>query len=318
MARYDFQRLNLFSYGEFNMARANIYKEVTSKIVAAMKTGTPPWVRPWSTTVGSGKSRMQPHNMMSDRPYHGINAVLLMMVGSMYPTGAWATYNQIKKAGGQVRKGERSTQVVYYGKIEVEDRNDPDKTKRIMLLRFFSVFNHAQADWEEGKDPLRTKGTKEDSSGDDGGAPDCEATLKATGATIVHGGNVAAYIPSQDRIQMPPRKAFKIRDEYYSTAFHELTHWTGVESRCDRKFGERFADSKYAFEELVAELGSAFLCAEHNIDATLRHAAYLSYWIKCLEDDDQAIFKAAALAQKAANFILPKVVEEEEEEREAA
>lgn len=299
------------------MTRTNIYRDVTNKIVAAMKTGTPPWVRPWSETVGHGRSRMQPHNMMSNRPYHGINAVLLMMVGSTYPTGAWATYNQIKKAGGQVRKGERSTQVVYFGKVEVEDRKDPDKTRRYMLLRFFSVFNHAQADWEEGKDPLRVRGTK-DSSGDDDVAPDCEATIKATGATIVHGGNVAAYYPAADRITMPPRKAFKVRDEYYSTAFHELTHWTGATSRLDRKFKEQLQRSDYAFEELVAELGSAFLCAEHNIDATLRHAAYLSHWIKCLEEDDQAIFKAAALAQKAAHFILPVVEEEEEEEREAA
>lgn len=286
----------------------NIYQEVTAKIIAAMKTGTPPWVRPWSKTAGGGKSRPYPHNLVSNRSYHGINAILLMMIGGQYPTGAWATYNQIKKVGGQVRKGEKATCVVYFDRIEVKDRNDPnpDATKRIPLLRYFSVFNHAQADWPEGSDPLISKRAPKEDDGIDA-ILDCEETIKATGARIDFGGDVACYIPSSDRIMMPPRKAFKNkRDEFYSTMFHELTHWTGHESRCDRKLNEHHARSEYAFEELVAEMGSAFVCARHGVDSTLRHSAsYLSHWIKCLQDDEHAIFKAAAMAQKAADFLMP-------------
>lgn len=293
-----------------------IYAEVTSKIVAQLKQGVAPWVRPWSTSpVHAGqRGRMQPHNVVSNRSYHGINAVLLTMVGMQYPSGAWATYKQIKERGGQVRRGEKATQVVYFGKLEVQDKREnaqPGDTRKIMLLRYFSVFNVAQADWPEGKGPFRAVAS-DDVSGDDG-IPDCEETIAATGANIRHGGDTACYIPSVDAINMPRKKSFVDKGAYYSTAFHELTHWTGHASRCDRKLNNSFGNPEYAFEELVAELGSAFLCAVHGVDGTLRHAEYLGHWLKALQDDDTAIFKAAALAQKAADFIRPEVVAEEEE-----
>jgi antirestriction protein ArdC len=284
-----------------------IYAEVTKKIVAQLEAGVVPWVRPWSQTAG-GKSRWYPHNMISNRDYNGINVVLLAMIGQQYPTGAWATYKQIKDAGGQVRKGEKGTQIVYFGILEVEDKKS-DELKKIRLLRYFTVFNHAQADWE--KDPLEAGARPDDDSGDD--IPEAAATIKATGAMIRHGGNRAFYVPATDVINMPPKKAFDSVEHYFATTFHELTHWTGSKKRLDRDLTGLFGGKSYAFEELVAELGAAFLCATHSINGELRHAEYLGHWIKGLKDDDQAIFKAAALAQKAADFILGVTAEQQQE-----
>lgn len=290
-----------------------IYAEVSAKILAQLESGVAPWVRPWSTSA-NGKSRMQPHNLVSNRNYNGINALILTMLGMKYPTGAWATYPQIKNAGGQVRKGEKGTQVVYFDRIEVKDRTAgaaEDATKRIPLLRYFTVFNHAQADW--AKDPLASKKVDPaDVSGDDE-VPEAAATIAASGAKITHGGDMACYIPATDSIRMPAKKSFVSIDHYYGTAFHELTHWTAASSRLDRNLSGRFGDPSYAFEELVAEMGAAFLCATHRIDGELRHAEYLGHWMKAIKDDDQAIFKAAALAQKAAEFISGMAAKDEEE-----
>lgn len=294
-----------------------IYAEITAKIVAQLEKGVAPWVRPWSSnTAGGKKARWQPHNLISNRDYRGINAVLLMMTGSAYPTGAWATYKQIKAAGGQVRKGEKATQVVYFDMIEVTDRNapkdDPDRKKRIPLLRYFSVFNHAQADWE--KDPLAVAEIDEDDhSGDD--VPAAEATIDATGANISYGGDSACYIPVRDAILIPAKKSFRSTSDMYATVFHELTHWTAHRDRCNRDLTGRFGDAAYAFEELVAEMGAAFLCATHRIDGKLQHAEYIGSWIKKMREDDQAVFRAAALAQKAADFVMGS---EEQEEKLAA
>lgn len=279
-----------------------LYATVTAKVVEQLEKGVLPWARPWSTSKG-GRARMQPHNLASNRDYRGINVVILSITGMNYPTGAWATYKQICAAGGQVRKGEKASSIVYFDKIEVKDRqsSDPDATKRIPLLRSFAVFNVEQADWGD-VDPFKGEAT-----GDDETTPeiaDAAETIKATGAVIKHGGDRAFYMPSTDRVQLPPRKAFNALPRYYATAFHELTHWTSSPQRCDRKLGERFGNPEYAFEELVAEMGAAFLCAEHSIDAQTEHAQYIGHWLKACKDDDQAIFKAAGLAQKAASFVM--------------
>jgi antirestriction protein ArdC len=284
-----------------------IYAEVTTKILEQLEAGVAPWVRPWSTSpkLAGHRGRSYPHNVVSNRNYRGINALLLMMLSASkgYPSGAWATYKQIAARGGQVRRGEKATQIVYFGKIDVQDKRDgasPDDKRTIPLLRYFSVFNIAQADWKNG-DPFRPV-EGEPADGDDA-LPDCEATIRATGAIIKHGGDSAFYMPSADMINLPAKKAFVDKGAYYSTAFHELTHWTGHASRCDRKLSAHFGNPDYAFEELVAELGSAFLCASHGVNGTLRHAEYLGHWIKVLKEDNTAIFKASALAQKAADYI---------------
>lgn len=281
-----------------------LYANVTAQVITQMEKGVLPWVRPWSQSVG-GRARMQPHNLASNRHYHGVNVIILSIMQGMYPTGAWATYKQLCEMGGQVRKGEKATHIVYFDKVEVKDRtsSDPDATKRIPLLRSFAVFNAAQADWGD-VDPFKGdfSAVQDETTSDE--MPDARTTINATGAMIRHGGDSAFYAPGPDRIQMPPRKAFHEATRYYAVMFHELTHWTAHASRCDRKLGDRFGNPAHAFEELVAELGAAFLCAEHGIDAQTEHANYLGHWLRALKDDDQAIFKAAGLAQKAATFIM--------------
>jgi antirestriction protein ArdC len=284
-----------------------IYAEVTKKIVEQLEKGVAPWVRPWSTSSVKGhvRGRMFPHNVQSNRDYRGINVILLVLAAQCkgYAPGAWATYKQIGDRGGQVRKGEKATQVVFFSAIEVEDRKNPDLMKKVPLMRFYSVFNVEQAEWT--KDPFGKHAPVDGEEAEVDALPDCEETIKATGAVIKHGGDMACYIPSIDQIRMPARKSFVDKGAYYSTTFHELTHWTSKEGRCDRDLSAgRFGNPEYAFEELVAELSSAFLCAEHGVDGTLRHAEYLGHWLKALKDDDTAIFKASALAQKAVTFVM--------------
>jgi antirestriction protein ArdC len=299
-----------------------IYEKVTASILKQLEAGVAPWVRPWSASPATPgqRGRMMPHNVASNRDYHGINVLILMGTAMMkgYETGAWATYKQIKERGGQVRKGERATEVVYFGKLEVEDKREsaePGATRVVPLLRYFSVFNIAQADWE--KDPCKRQLTDEQEEVEDDTFPDAAATIAATGATIKHGGDRAFYMPAGDLIMLPRKKSFVDLGAYYSTAFHELTHWTSAPSRCDRKLGTFFASPEYAFEELIAELGSAFLCAAHGVDGQLRHAEYLGHWIKVLKEDNTAIFKAAALAQKAADFVHPEPAAAEAEQEAA-
>jgi antirestriction protein ArdC len=296
---------------------SDVYKKVSDEILANLRKGVAPWVKPWSTMGGSGagaRDRGFPHNVASNRDYNGGNVIILLMAAAArsYPTGAWATYKQIAARGGQVRKGERSTVIVWLDRVRVKDKTsaDPDKTKVIPMLRTFNVFNAAQADWV--KDPFVRR---DDEPADATTAfPECNATVAATGATIKHGGSQAFYAPAPDFIQMPVRKSFKQPQDYFATLFHELTHWTGHESRNARPLDGRFGDSSYAFEELVAELGAAFLCAKHGIDCTLRHSEYIGHWIRAMTDHDDAFFRAASLAQKAADFVLSASEEEVEEE----
>jgi antirestriction protein ArdC len=236
---------------------------------------------------------------VANRDYNGVNVLILAIKAmvSRPPPPAGATYKQISESGGQVRRGEKATTIVYFERIEVQDRTseDPDVRKSIPLLKSFSVFNAAQADWTESPFPVVDDANE--------ALPDCDATITATGATIRHGGARAYYRPGDDSIALPAKTSFADSAAYYATAFHELTHWTSAASRLDRKLGEKFGDPAYAFEELVAELGSAFLCATHGVAGNLQHPEYIANWLQALKSDNSAIFKASALAQKAATFI---------------
>jgi antirestriction protein ArdC len=158
------------------------------------------------------------------------------------------------------------------------------------------VFNVAQVD---GIDIVKTEAEEKEFTANQL----AEQRIVKTGALISHGSDAAFYMPSQDRIQLPNKSAFDNEGSYYATAFHELTHWSGHESRCDRNLKGKFGNPAYAFEELVAEMGAAFLCADYGIQGELRHAGYIQSWLKALRDDSKAVFKAAALAQKAADYI---------------
>jgi antirestriction protein ArdC len=280
----------------------DIYQTITDQIIAALEQGAAPWVRPWSTAG-------LPRNAVSGREYSGINTILLAM--SPYGSPLWLTYKQAKAAGGQVRKGERGTGIVLFKPFNLTDVNNPiAPEKSIPLLRSFTVFNVQQIDNLPEKFILVNKPQL------DSFAYNEEAEMYLGKANIEHGKNKACFIPSADVIYMPSKFDFKSESDYYATGLHELTHWTGHKSRLARDFSGRFGDGAYAFEELIAELGAAFLCGHCGIDGQLQHANYIQSWLKVLKSDKRAIFKAAAAARKASEFVTGK--QEHNEDQQAA
>ena len=281
----------------------DLYRVVTAKIIKALEAGTPPWVRPWSTVTDA-----LPINAASKRPYRGVNFTLLSLEtqGHGYPLNRFLTYKQATELGGQVRRGERGTTVVFWKLRRVSatadtypDENEPDLHERVIpLLRAFTVFNVAQVDGL----PDAIFATVQPSWEPEAKA---EELLLMSGAVIRHGGSKAFYQPGTDEIHLPPRQAFPAADRYYATSLHELTHWTSHARRCNRQLGQRFGDGAYGAEELIAEIGAAFLCAHCRIDGQLEHASsYVASWLKVLRADKRAIFVAATKAQQAADYIL--------------
>lgn len=271
----------------------NIYQEITDSIIKELEKGAAPWVKPWNAPNSADK------NIVSQRPYRGINRLITAMVSGIkgYSNPAWASYKQWQDIGGQVRKDEKGTKVIFWSKATATDKATGE-SKEYAFAKAFSVFNIAQVD---GIDIIPTG----DVIADHVRIEACEKRISDTGAVIKHGGDTACFIPSSDIIRMPELGTFQTPEHYYATAFHELTHWTSAKGRCDRDLSKgRFGNADYAFEELVAELGAAFLCSQHGIKGDLRHAGYIESWLKCLKDDPKAIFKASALAQSAADYIL--------------
>lgn len=282
---------------------ADIYAEVTAKIVTALEAGCPPWVRPWSA-VGN----TLPANATTHRPYRGINVLLLAMEAAThgYPDGRWLTFRQATALGGHVRKGEHGTTVVFWKLREIgetmesmESMADTASRRVVPLLRSFTVFNVAQVD---GLPPALTPELPPAPAWQCQEA--AEAIIDHSGADVRHGGGRAYYRPGADYVQLPPRTAFAKASSYYATALHELVHWTGHPARLKRQLSGRFGDDAYAAEELVAELGSAFLCAHCRIDGELQHASYVGNWLRVLRQDKRAIFVASTKAQHAADFLL--------------
>lgn len=238
-------------------------------------------------------------------PYRGVNILLLWgeAIANGYNSNRWMTFKQAADLGGHVRKGEHGSLVVYastFHKIEENDGGE-EVEREIPFMKGYAVFNVDQIDGlpggyktkpEERGEPLQL-------------IEQAEAFFAATGATFRHGGNRAYYAPAQDIIQLPPADAFRDPESYAATKAHELTHWTSHPSRLDRALGKRFGDDAYAGEELIAELGSAFLCADLGVAPEVRedHAAYLGHWVRVLKADKRAIFTAAAHAQRAADYL---------------
>jgi antirestriction protein ArdC len=286
--------------------RIDVYTQVTNNIIAAIEAGAGDWQMPWHR---SGEGQNRPVNIDTSKAYRGINVVSLWASAQArgFTTGTWGTYRQWQANGCQVRKGEKSSLVIFYREFDVEDRNDDtgetEHGKRLMA-RASWVFNADQVDGYEApalpepKDPVQIIDA-------------AERFVGSTGAIVRHGGTRAFYRPSDDIIQMPERERFlgtetsTATESYYATLLHELTHWTGDTRRCDRQFGKRFGDDAYAVEELVAELGAAFLCADLGVTLTPRpdHAAYIDSWLKVLKADKKAIFTAASAAAKATDFL---------------
>jgi antirestriction protein ArdC len=229
------------------------------------------------------------------------------MVGGIkgYSNPAWATYKQWEQLGGNVRKGEKAAKIIFWS--QAKSTNPEGEEKAYAFAKAYFVFNVAQV---EGIDIVAS----EDKQNDNAKIDSCESTIKATQAKIIHGGDTACFIPSSDVIRMPELGTFQSSEHYYATAFHELTHWTSDKKRCDRDISKgRFGNPEYAFEELVAELGAAFLCSTHGIAGDLRHAGYIESWLKALKNDNKAIFKASGLAQSAADYVMNCKVAEESE-----
>lgn len=285
-------------------------KEITQAIIDALENvDAKDWKAPW-TNIGAGHC-----NAFTFKPYRGFNAIWLAFVAMKqgYASTHWATFNAWKKAGHKVKKGSKSTSICFWqaNKYTKTLKDGTEEERQGFIFKVYNVFN---ADCVEGW---------EEPTNDDLKAVDtlahCEATIEATGANINHGGDRAFFAPSLDAIQLPTLEQFESTEDYYATAFHELVHWTGPKSRLNREFGKRFGDEAYAFEELVAELGSVMLCAEHGIEAVQRasHAQYIKGWIKVLKNDHKALWTAGSKAQQAADYIM-KFSEAEEIEAEAA
>ena len=288
----------------------DLYQSVTNQIIAALEAGKPPWTCPWERTHGS----MLPANLATSRAYRGINVLLLNLqqMAHGYALNRWLTFQQARGLGGCVRRGETGTPIVFFKMLELDGAapvvrhaaNDTPGRKVIPLLRSFTVFNAAQVEGlprdltavptpPEGWSPVAA----------------AEELLARSGAVLRHGGEQAFYRPSDDIIQLPLPAVFPQASRYY-TALHELTHWTSHPDRCNRVLSNRTHLEAYAFEELVAEMGSAFLSSHCGLPSELQHASYIANWLRALRNDKRLIFNAASLAQKAADYLLPPQLQE--------
>ena len=283
------------------MANFDLYQTITNKIVCALESGIVPWIKPWKDGMGYG-TETAPFNGFTGNNYNGVNILLLGCSG--YTSNVWLSFKQAALFGGSVKKGEKGSIIVFWKrKMKIDKKTGEEKLSFVLL--YHTVFNLEQC---EGVDEARIKrpktGTRTDTT-----ATEVAATL---GANVQHGGNVACFVPALDVIRMPVQDTFASMAAHDATLYHELTHWTAPKSRLDRDLSGRFGSESYAFEELVAELGSAFLCARAGIEQVSQSAAYIQSWLKVLKGDKTAIYKASKLAQQAADFIMPEVLTDEE------
>lgn len=284
--------------------RTDIYERVTNAIIEELEKGVRPWMKPWSSEHGAGRiTRPLRSNMV---PYQGINVIMLWSEATVrgYASPIWMTFKQALEFGGHVRKGEKGTPVVFASKLTRTEtaESGEDLERNIPFLKCYAVFNTEQIDSlpEQFNQPVPERSDPVQR------IAHADAYLTACGADISHGGSMAAYNITTDRVRMPPFEAFRDAESYYATLAHELTHWTRHPSRLDRDFGrKRFGDEGYAMEELVAELGSAFVCADLDLTPALRveNASYIDNWLSVLKGDKRAIFTAASYAQRAADFL---------------
>lgn len=281
--------------------KQDAYKIITDKLIELIEsTEGEQWQMPWHHQL------VLPQNATSKKAYRGVNTISLW-VGQMangYQSPLWATYKQWQDMGAQVKKGEKSTPIVFYKTYEVETENSEDDNETRMFARVSYVFNAAQV--EGFTAPAQPKND---------GIDDHAAVLElvtALNVPIKHGMAGAYYHRKEDYIGMPNTSSFKATahssafENYYSTLLHEMTHATGATQRLDREKGKKFGDEAYAFEELIAEIGAAMLCAETGIASTPRpdHAHYLASWLKKFKNDKRYLFQAASQAQKAVDYLL--------------
>ncbi len=293
--------------------RLSLYDEVTARIIAELEAGRIPWVQPWSSAAcggagGSGAIPCLPRNALTSRSYSGINILLLWAsaLASGWERPGWLTFRQAIAAGGNVRKGEHGTQVVYADRFTPETekeraRESGGEARSIAFLKRFTVFNVAQCEGLPDDIMPQPVALPEREI-----LPVAEVLIAASGVDFRVGGDKAFYAPGADFVQVPPQQAFHDQVNYYRTCLHELTHATGHKSRLGRDLTNGFGSKDYAREELVAEMGSAFLCASLGIVPTVRHADYVGAWLEVLREDARAIFRAASMASKASDWLLAR------------
>jgi antirestriction protein ArdC len=285
--------------------RTDVYQKITDRIVAELERGVRPWLKPWS--AGNGEGRITRPLRGNGMPYQGINVLMLWSeaIEKGYASPIWMTFKQALALKASVRRGEHGSLVVYADKIirtETDSKTGEEAEREIPFMKGYTVFNVEQIDGLPEHyyvKPAPRSDTVQRIAR-------AESFFAATGANIVHNGTRACYVLSTDTVHMPSIDFFRDGESYYATLAHETTHWTRHPSRLDRDFGrKRFGDEGYAMEELVAELGSAFLSADLELTPEVRedHAAYIASWIKVLRDDKRAIFTAASHAQRAADFL---------------
>lgn len=302
--------------------RANLYTEITNKIIAELEAGRVPWVQPWGTATIKAPLAM-PRNASTQRGYSGINVLILW--GAVLERGfsgqSWLTFRQAVGLGGHVRKGERGTTVVYADRFIPEDERRRaaemgEEPGAIPFLKRFTVFNTDQCD-----------GLSEDVAASivppppDLIEPQAEALIAATGADFRIGGVHAYYNTISDSVQVPPPAAYFEPINWHRTAFHELAHWSGAASRLRRDLSGSKGSKSYAREELVAEMAGAFVCASLGIVPTVRHADYIGSWLEVLREDNRAVVRAASAASKAADFLLafqPHAIDSHPDDKEEA
>jgi antirestriction protein ArdC len=284
----------------------DVYTQVTDTIISAIEAGAGQWDMPWHR---HGVTHTRPMNALTGKRYRGVNVLALWAAAEArgFTTGLWGTYRQWQEKGAQVRKGEKSSLVVFFKELAVDETNpetgEAERGRRLVAKASY-VFNATQVDGFALPEPAAPANPAEVLT-------QVEAYVTATNARVAFGGEGAFYRPLTDMIHMPDRSRFvgsatsSATECLYATLLHELTHWTGIKTRCDREFGKRFGDDAYAMEELVAELGAAFLCADLGIANTPRpdHAAYISHWLTVLKADKKAIFTATSKASQAVDYL---------------
>jgi antirestriction protein ArdC len=282
---------------------------IAEKIIVQLELGVKPWVRPWDTAAGG---RVSLPLRVNGEAYRGVNVFLLWMSASAmgYTAPRWMSYRQAGALGGQVRKGETGTLVVFYGEstrkgAETTDGAAGAEDQTYRFLKTFNAFNCDQidglpSDYYAPSPPLSVPPTGRNAAWDE--------AFRRVGASVRHGGDQAYFSAKNDYVQMPEIGRFRDHEQYYATLAHELGHYTGGSARLNRVFGKRFGDPAYAAEECVAELTAALVGAAFGLrpDHLTDHAAYIGHWIKALKAEPTFILKVAAMAQSAADFVLSR------------
>jgi len=270
--------------------KIDIYTEVTNRIIEKLESGVIPWVKPWHTENTLDK------NIKTGNEYNGINRIILGMSG--YQSNVWGSFKQWSDLGAKVKLHEHGTRIVFYKPVVgVKVTSEGEEISYNSVFTTSYVFNAEQVEGIEIKPrDIEDKPFLNNIEIDN--------MVSNTGAVIRHSGNSAYYKRDDDYINMPVKSDFYDEANYYATLLHELTHWSGAKHRLDRTKGKRFGDVAYAFEELIAELGSAFLCEKYAVKGDIRHEGYIASWLQALKNDNKMIFKASAYAQKSTDYLV--------------